>query len=145
VGSDPDLTLSWLTPDDLPDLERAGHLFDGPVRRDAARRFLDTPTHHLCFAWLGGEPVGFVSGVELTHPDKGTELFLVELGVDESARGRGIGTALVRAMADRARALGCTGMWTLTEAANTPAIRTYLAGGGTPEDEPLVLPVWSFD
>ncbi len=32
-----------------------------------------------------------VSGVELTHPDKGTEMFLYELGVAERFRGRGIG------------------------------------------------------
>ena len=39
--------------------------------------------------------MGFVSGVEVTHPDKGTEMFLYELAVDEPFRRRGIGRALV--------------------------------------------------
>ena len=44
-----------------------------------------------------------VTGVETTHPDKGTEMFLYELAVDEAARDRGVGRALVAALADLAR------------------------------------------
>ena len=62
------------------------HLFDGAARVEATRRFLADPDHHLLVAYDGGEAVGFVTGVEMTHPDKGTEMFLYELGVDESAR-----------------------------------------------------------
>jgi ribosomal protein S18 acetylase RimI-like enzyme len=139
---DPYVRLQWLTPADLDDLLRATDLFDGPVRRDWAERFLALETHHLCLAWLHDRPVGFVSGAELTHPDKGTELFLVELGVDESVQGRGIGTALVEALADRARARGCRGMWTLTDAANQAARATYRKGGATSEVTDLVMPDW---
>jgi ribosomal protein S18 acetylase RimI-like enzyme len=46
-----------------------------------------------------------VTGVEMTHPDKGTEMFLYELGVADEHQGRGIGRALVSALADLARAL----------------------------------------
>ena len=41
--------------------------------------------------------VGFVSGVETTHPDKGTEMFLYELGVDDSARRQGVGRGIALA------------------------------------------------
>jgi hypothetical protein len=37
-------------------------------------------------AYDGERPVGMVTGVETTHPDKGTEMFLYELAVDETAR-----------------------------------------------------------
>lgn len=48
-----------------------------------------------------------MSGVETTQPDKGTEMFLCELGVDESARGRGLGRTLVAALGyERAGAHG---------------------------------------
>jgi hypothetical protein len=64
----------------------AGHLFDGPARPDATARFLAEPGHHLLVAYDGERPVGMVTGVETTHPDKGTEMFLYELAVDETAR-----------------------------------------------------------
>jgi GNAT superfamily N-acetyltransferase len=64
--------------------------FDGPARGRATRRFLSRPGHHLLIAYLDGEPVGRVTGVEVTHPDKGTEMFLYGLGVAEAFRGRGI-------------------------------------------------------
>ena len=71
------------------DLARAlalGHLLDGPAREDATRRFLASPTHHLLVACVNGHAAGFITGVELTHPDTGTEMFLYELGVDERHR-----------------------------------------------------------
>ena len=73
--------------------------------------------------------MGFVSGVELTHPDKGTEMFLYELGVDEPARGRGVGRTLVEALAAVAREAGCYDMWVLADADNAAAQRDVRAGG----------------
>ncbi len=75
----------------VADVMAASDLLDSPARDDATRRFLDQPDHHLLVAHLDGDPVGMVSGVELTHPDKGAEMFLYELGVAEPFRGRGIG------------------------------------------------------
>jgi len=79
---------------DAAKVAQASALFDGPARADATRRFLGEPGHHLLIAHVGDTPVGFVTGVELTHPDKGTEMFLYELGVAEAHRRRGIGKAL---------------------------------------------------
>jgi ribosomal protein S18 acetylase RimI-like enzyme len=131
--------LRWLGEGDLDAVVAAEHLFDGPVVREAAGRFLAEPGSHLCIAYEDGAPAGFVSGVELTHPDKGTELFLYELGVDEPYRRRGIGTALVRALAEVGRERGCSGMWVLTERENEAAVATYRrAGGGAEEDHVLL-------
>ena len=119
-------------------------LFDGPVRPEASERFLADPTHHLLVALESERAVGFVSGVEVTHPDKGTEMFVYELAVDEGSRGRGIGRALVAELAELARANGCYGMWVLTDDGNPAALRTYAAAGGTRESPDAVLFNWGF-
>jgi len=104
---------------------------DGPVLPGAAVRFLAESGHHLLLAYDSSDrPVGFVSGVEVTHPDKGTEMFLYELAVDEPSRKRGIGTSLVNELDSHARSLGCYGMWVLTDLDNTAAVATYRAAGG---------------
>src|SRR6185295_12378694 len=82
----------------VADVEAAAGVLDGPPRADATEAFLADPRHHLLLAWERGGVVGMVSGVEMTHPDKGTEMFLYELGVAEEARGRGIGRALTDAL-----------------------------------------------
>ena len=121
----------------------AGALFDDEPGADAAHRFLDEPTHHLAIAYVDDRPAGFVTGVETTHPDKGTEMFLYELGVDEAFRRRGIGRALVDSLAARARERGCVGMWVATEPDNAAALATYrAAGGSTPA--PSVVIDWAF-
>jgi ribosomal protein S18 acetylase RimI-like enzyme len=104
-----------LRPGDDGLVAAASHLFDGPARADATARFLAEGGHHLLVAYEDEHAVGFVSGVEVTHPDKGTEMFLYELAVDEPFRRRGIG---------RARA-------------------TYEGTGGVPETR-QVVEVWTF-
>jgi ribosomal protein S18 acetylase RimI-like enzyme len=129
-----------LGPGDEDAVLAAGALFDDPPRIDATRRFLSEAGHHLLIAYDGaGTPLGFVSGVETTHPDKGTEMFLYELGVDEHARRRGVGRALVRALARLARERGCYGMWTGTESTNEAALATYRSAGATSSEGTLIL------
>jgi ribosomal protein S18 acetylase RimI-like enzyme len=121
----------------------AADLFDDPPQQDAARRFVDEPGHHLLIAYVDDEPVGLVSGVETTHPDKGTEMFLYELGVEEPYRRRGIATALVDALKRLAQDRGCYGMWVGVDRGNEAALATYRgAGGGDPE--PCVTFTWEF-
>src|SRR4051794_10579640 len=133
------MDLRWMRPGDLDAVVAAEHLFDGPARPVATTRFLSEPTSHLCIAYEGDEPAGFVSGVETTHPDKGTEMFLYELAVDERFRRRGIGTALVRALADRARERGCYGMWVLTDGDDDAALGTYREAGALEESDHVML------
>jgi ribosomal protein S18 acetylase RimI-like enzyme len=75
----------------------------------------------------------------MTHPDKGTEMFLYELGVDERFRGDGLGTALVSALRELARERGCYEMWVLTDADNASALATYSGtGAGDPSNQMML-------
>jgi len=135
--------IKRLGPSDEERVMAAAHLFDYPPRPDAVSRFLADPNHHLLIAYADDAPAGFVSGVELTNPDKGTEMFLYELAVDEAHRRQGIGTALVEALRDLARKQGCYGMWVLTEADNAAAGATYRKAGGEAESQPVMFS-WRF-
>lgn len=75
------------------------------------------------FLALGdGEPVGLV-----TYSLEGDACEIVTL--DSLAEGRGIGTALVEAAADAARAAGCRRLWLITTNDNLPAVRFYQKRG----------------
>jgi ribosomal protein S18 acetylase RimI-like enzyme len=137
------MEIRVLRPGDHGLVAAASHLFDGPARTDATARFLAEPGHHLLIAYEEERAVGFVSGVEVTHPDKGTEMFLYELAVDKTSRRRGIGRTLVEHLAALARAAGCYGMWVVTDHDNEAARATYEGTGGAPETR-QVVEVWTF-
>jgi ribosomal protein S18 acetylase RimI-like enzyme len=137
------MDIRVLRPGDDRLVAAASHLFDGPARPDATARFLAEDGHHLLIAYDDERAVGFVSGVEVTHPDKGTEMFLYELAVDEPFRRRGIGRALTERLADLARQVGCYGMWVITDHDNEAARATYEGTGGVPETR-QVAEVWTF-
>ncbi|NEA61448.1 GNAT family N-acetyltransferase [Streptomyces sp. SID12488] len=125
----------------VAELAAAEHLFDHPVRTEWAERFLTSPGHHLYLAYEPAEatPVGFVSGVETVHPDKGAEMLLYELGVAESYRRGGIGRALVRRLAEVSRERGCYGMWVPVDTDNEVALATYRSAGGKDDGECAVV------
>jgi ribosomal protein S18 acetylase RimI-like enzyme len=127
---------------DAAAVHRAVDLFDSPPLPAATERFLQQPNHHLLFAYdETGRAVGMISGIETTHPDKGTEMFIYELGVAPAARLQGVATELVRALADVARGNGCYGMWVGTEPDNVAAQATYRKAGAT-EEAPFLLLNW---
>ena len=127
---------------DAAAVHRAADLFDSPPRPDATERFLAEGNHHLLFAYDDtGRAVGMISGIETTHPDKGTEMFVYELGVAPAARLQGVATELVRELARIARDRGCYGMWVGTEPDNAAAQATYRRAGAS-EEAPFVLLNW---
>jgi ribosomal protein S18 acetylase RimI-like enzyme len=119
------LDLRWMTSGDVASIEAATFLFDDDVVAEWTEKFLRQSNHHLCIAYVDEQPAGFVSGVEITHPDKGTEMLMYELGVDEDFRRRGIGRSLVVALRDLARERGCTGVWVAVDDDNEPALAMY--------------------
>jgi ribosomal protein S18 acetylase RimI-like enzyme len=133
-----------LTPCDESIVLAGAELFDAPPTEAWTARFLSSEGHHLLVAVEDDDvPIGFISGVETTHPDKGTELFLYELAVLPAHRNRGVGRALVEGLADLARSRGCYGMWVGTEPDNAAALAAYLAAGADPP-EPFMSLSWTF-
>ena len=127
---------------DCAAVHAAADLFDAPPIAAATERFLDAPGHHLLLAYDEvGRPVGMISGVEMTHPDKGTEMFIYELGVAPAARLQGIGSRLVAELGAIARDRGCYGMWVGTEVDNDAALATYRRAGAA-EETPFTLLNW---
>ena len=76
---------------------------------------------------------GWVYGHELAHPDGERTMLLYALDVAEEHRGRGYGSALVRAFVHEATDRGCTEVWVLTDRDNDAGMATYAAAGGSPD------------
>ncbi|MER5208564.1 GNAT family N-acetyltransferase [Streptomyces sp. NPDC002825] len=137
----------------VAELLAAGHLYDEPPRKvgvppdeawGRAARFLAAPGHLMLIAYTeDGFPAGFVYGIEMLHPDKGAEMCLYELAVDESRRRRGIGRALTEALVAEARARGCRGAWVPVDTDNEPALATYRSAGAADEGVFAMLG-WTF-
>jgi len=114
----------------------AADVFDDPVDRYATTEFLRNSRHHLVVALENDLVVGFASAVRYVHPDEPRpELWINEVGVAPTHRGRGIGKALLRALLDVARQLGCLEAWVLTDRQNVAAMQLYTSvGNEAPSD-----------
>ena len=119
-------------------------LFDDAPREEWAVQFLARDGHHMVWARADGLDAGFITGIEITHPDKGTEMVLYELGVEPEFRRRGIATLLVEELARIGVERGCHGMWVPVDGDNEVAQQFYLAAGADPA-EPAVTMWWSLD
>jgi GNAT superfamily N-acetyltransferase len=108
----------------------ADDVFDHEVDAGTAGKFLADPRHHIAVALDGTTVVAFASGVHYFHPDKPVpELFVNEVSVAPSHQGRGLGKAVVAALLQVGRELGCDQAWVLTDRENTAAMRLYAASG----------------
>jgi aminoglycoside 6'-N-acetyltransferase I len=127
------IEIKILDPQDASVLEHvAPDVFDDPIDVGRTKEFLVDPRHHLAVAIEDGLVVGFVSAVHYVHPDKPCpELWINEVSVAATHRGRGLGTRLLHSLFDVARGLGCAEAWVLTDRANTAAMRLYAAAGST--------------
>ena len=118
---------------------RSSDVFDGPAQPELIDDFFSRRGHHLIGAFDGEDLIGFVSGIEVAHPDKPVEMLLYELGVDESHRRRGIGRALVEALASHAVDQGCSIMWVPLDAGDDIAHATYRSAGATTYEDTGVM------
>jgi GNAT superfamily N-acetyltransferase len=97
----------------------------------------EPPGVHAVGAFDGDELVG----VGFVCPDVGVggdEVWRVRgMATVPEARGRGIGSAILGALVDHARAQGATRVWCN---ARTPALSLYARGGFEPESEEFDIP-----
>jgi ribosomal protein S18 acetylase RimI-like enzyme len=124
---------------DEPEVARFEAAFDYDVLADETRRFLADERHHLLLGYVDDRPAGFVSAVEVFHPDKRPELFLNEIGVVDEARRRGVARALIEELTRLGRERGCGTMWVLTDEDNGAAMGLYRSTGGRLDGTPHVM------
>jgi ribosomal protein S18 acetylase RimI-like enzyme len=139
VTGSPDVRVQRATEADEAEVARFEEAFDHGVILDETRRFLADDRHHLVLGYVDGRPAGFVSAVEVFHPDKRSELFLNEIGVVEGERRRGLARALIEEVKTIGRELGCVALWVLTDEDNAPAMSLYRSTGGRWDGSPSVM------
>jgi aminoglycoside 6'-N-acetyltransferase I len=132
------IEIRLLASGDEPLLDRvADDVFDNRVEAKWTRRFFDAANHHIVVAIDDGVVVGMTTAVDYVHPDKAPQLWINEVGVGTSHRGRGIAKQMLERMLALGRELECTEAWLGTEATNEPARRLYAGAGGSAE--PFIL------
>lgn len=114
--------------------DETGHVTAEAVRCDGFGR--EPPEFRVLLAELdgGADPVGYA----LFHPSWSTEVgergfYLYDLHVRDAARGRGVGRALLAALARLARAEGRTFLWWNSKDWNEGARAFYRRLGATEE------------
>ena len=118
----------------------AAALFDHPIDLAATAAFLADERHHLLIGYLADRPAGFVTAVELLHPDKPRpEMFIYELGVDPGYQRRGVATALMQRLVQLCHERGCGEMFVLTDEDNVAGRAAYRKAGGEPEQAGLLF------
>lgn len=104
----------------------------------AAREIAEDGFLACLIAWDGPDPLGLAIFTFLQPtPRAGGSLFLKELFVRGAARGRGVGRALMRRLAETAKARGCERLDWTTERDLTGAIAFYAAMGAPVLDEKI--------
>lgn len=126
-----DLRLSALKEDE--------RWFGGNYADSAARteqQWRDWPGGGTVFAaYADGAPVGLVAGIRPENRDGQAEL--IAMWVGSAGRGRGLAARLIDAVADDARADGCTELWLEVLSGNDSARRAYERYGFTVSDAPV--------
>jgi aminoglycoside 6'-N-acetyltransferase I len=126
------MEIKILRREDAAVLVAAGpDVFDDALDPRVTTEFLNDPRHHLVAAIDRGVVVGFASAVHYVHPDKSSpEMWINEVGVAATHRGRGVASAILQRLLDVARAIGCVEAWVLTDRTNEAALRLYKSSGG---------------
>lgn len=129
---------------ELTVLERVDpDVFDHPVRRELAARYLANPGNLLAVATQADLVVGMGSAMAYGHPDKPLALFINEVGVAQRYRGQGVGKRLMSALLEQGRRMGCTEAWVATGGDNSAARALYISAGGKEDPVPAIVYTWS--
>lgn len=127
-------TICWIDPSNRALLANVAEgVFDEPIREDYLEAYLANPYNWLAVALIENLVVGQCMAVVLQTPDKGSEIFLNEIGTGDDWRRRGIARALLGSLFARADAAGIDEIWLGTEIDNLPARALYKNHAATEE------------
>ena len=113
-------------------------VFDNPIDADLTAKYLANPHNHIAVAIEDDVVVGFASGMDYIHLDKKGQMWINEVGVASTHQRRGVGKAVLAALTNLAREIGCTEAWVLTDEDNDAARGLYENAGGVEERIVLV-------
>ncbi|MGE0878879.1 MAG: GNAT family N-acetyltransferase [Acidimicrobiia bacterium] len=134
--------LRRITAADVSVFDRiADGVFDEPIDPPRLARYLRESGHLMILAVDGDVVVGQCAAVVHRHPDKVTELYVDELGTADGYRRQGIARALMNAMFEWGRELGCEEAWLGTETDNVEANGLYRSLGV----EPVLMNYYEFE
>ena len=98
---------------------------------EQGRRFLADTSNALFLAELDGVAVGFATVHRLQRFDaRRAEVLIYDIGVQDEARRRGIGRALIAHIAGWAKEVGADQVWVLADGDDDAAQAFYAATGG---------------
>ena len=128
-------TVQQLHTDALPDIFRppSAELF--PPQRLAT--LIRDPNSIVAVAEMDGKVVGHIYGAVVNRAENafnrpGSHIYIHQIGVDEECRRRGVGTALVAFVLDKARVMGVTSVHVDHWAFNARAASFFEACGFSP-------------
>lgn len=121
---------------------------DNTQKYDAAQlsQILTDPDRPIFVAELDGAVVGYAFCIRKSVPEGGvmlprTELYIDDLCVEETMRGRGIATALYRHVCQVARDMGCGSVTLNVWCGNENALRFYEKCGMKPRNITMEMPL----
>jgi GNAT superfamily N-acetyltransferase len=127
------LTVTRPGPDDRPAWESLFRAYIDFYERDepqatydrAWQEFARDDRLHARIAKLDGQLVGITHFLEHPSTSSADVCYLQDLFTAPEARGQGVGRALIEAVAEHARALGCARLYWQTKTTNLVARRLY--------------------